>query len=75
MREGTNKRTNEQKSPCVLQDIVPFGAATQKAQKRRKSNKSSKDLTWSAVPVALLGQICLACGVGAGQRPQRADVL
>ena len=25
--EQTNKRMNEQKSPCVLQDIVPFGAA------------------------------------------------
>ena len=46
-----------------------------KAQKRRKSNKSSKDRTWTAVPVALLGQFCLGCGVGAGQRPQRADVL
>ena len=23
-------RTNERKSPCVLQDIVPFGAAAQK---------------------------------------------
>ena len=26
----TNGRTNEQKSPCVLQDFVPFGAAAQK---------------------------------------------
>ena len=29
----------------------------QKAQKHRKSNKSSKDRTWSAVPDALLGVI------------------
>ena len=28
--ERRNKRTNERKSPCVLQDIVPFGAAAQK---------------------------------------------
>ena len=28
---GTDKRTNKQKSPCVLQDFVPFGAAAQKA--------------------------------------------
>ena len=31
---GTNKQTNqqtdEQKSPCVLHDFVPFGAAAQK---------------------------------------------
>ena len=29
--ERTNGRTNKRKSPCVLQDIVPFGAAAQKA--------------------------------------------
>ena len=28
----TNERTDERKSPCVLQDIVPFGAAAQKAK-------------------------------------------
>ena len=27
---GTNKQTNKRKSPCVLQEIVPFGAAAQK---------------------------------------------
>ena len=27
----TNKQTDERKSPCVLQDFVPFQAATQKA--------------------------------------------
>ena len=33
--ERTNKRTNKQmKVPCVLQDIVPFGAAAQKAARR-----------------------------------------
>ena len=31
MRGGrTNERTDEQKSLCVLQDFVPFGAAAQK---------------------------------------------
>ena len=34
MNEQTNKQrneqTNERKSPCNLQDIVPFGAAAQK---------------------------------------------
>ena len=29
--ERTNGRTDERKSPCVLQDFVPFGAAAQKA--------------------------------------------
>ena len=28
--ERTNERTDEQKSPCVLQDFVPFRAAAQK---------------------------------------------
>ena len=28
--ERTDGRTDEQKSPCVLQDFVPFGAAAQK---------------------------------------------
>ena len=36
--------------PCVLQDIGPLGALP-------KKNKSSKDRTWSAVPVALLAVI------------------
>ena len=27
----TDRRTDEQKSPCFLQDFVPFGAAAQKA--------------------------------------------
>ena len=27
----TDEQTDEQKSPCVLQDFVPFGAAAQKA--------------------------------------------
>ena len=27
----TNKRLDERKSPCVLQDFVPFSAAAQKA--------------------------------------------
>ena len=31
--EPTDKQTNKQtKAPCVLQDIVPFGAAAQKKQ-------------------------------------------
>ena len=32
-RGRTYVRTNERKSPCVLQDIVPFRAAAQKASK------------------------------------------
>ena len=40
--ERTNGQTNERtKVPCVLQDIVPFGAA---AQKRRKEDTSLKDM-------------------------------
>ena len=60
--------TDERKSPCVLQDFVPFGAAAQKEEgrkrekkkrrkKEKKGKKSSKDHTWSAVPDALLGVI------------------
>ena len=30
--EQMNEQTNERKSPCVLQDFVPFGAAAQKPQ-------------------------------------------
>ena len=30
----TDGRTDEQKSPCVVQDFVPFGAAAQKADFR-----------------------------------------
>ena len=26
----TNKRTDEQMSPCVIQDFIPFGTAAQK---------------------------------------------
>ena len=37
-RDGrTNKRTNERKSPCVLQDFVPFGAAAQKPTGRPRA--------------------------------------
>ena len=36
MKGGTNERTDgrtdERKSPCVLQDFVPFGAAAQKGE-------------------------------------------
>ena len=31
----TEGRTNKQKSPYVLQDFVPFGAAVQKERKRK----------------------------------------
>ena len=31
MNEPTDEQTDKQKSPCVLQDFVPFGAAAQKA--------------------------------------------
>ena len=33
-RGETEKQMNERKSPCVLQDIVPFGAAAQKVRKK-----------------------------------------
>ena len=29
----TDERTDERKSPCVLQDFAPFGAAAQKVSK------------------------------------------
>ena len=32
----TDERTNERKAPCVLQDIVPFGAAAQKRERELK---------------------------------------
>ena len=34
-----NERMNERKSPCVLQDIVPFGAAAQKQKSLCKKGK------------------------------------
>ena len=34
--ERTEKRTNEQKSPCVLQDIVPFGASVLKLRMKAR---------------------------------------
>ena len=43
---GTNGRTNgrndEQKSPCVLQDFVPFGAAAQKTKVNRPREDTKK---------------------------------
>ena len=39
MNKGKNDQTDEQtKVPCVLQDIVPFGAAAQKQKYRRALN-------------------------------------
>ena len=32
----TNEQTNKRKSPCVLQDFVPFGAAAQKGMEEAK---------------------------------------
>ena len=43
---------------AVLEKVIRASGQepyAQKAQKRRKSNKSSKDRRWSAVPDALLG--------------------
>ena len=34
---GTDKQTDKRKSPCVLQDFIPFGAAAQKADWRTGS--------------------------------------
>ena len=39
MNEQTNEQTNELKSPCVLQDIVPFGAAARKKKERKNESK------------------------------------
>ena len=38
MKERTNRQMDKQKSPCVLQDFVPFGAAAQKKQLTRGYN-------------------------------------
>ena len=72
---GTEKGKEEkEKIPlCESRGHRPLGGRCSK--QKLKNKKSSKDRTWSAVPVALLGQFCLGCGEGAGQRPQRADVL
>ena len=47
--KGNNEQKDEQKSPCVLQDFVPFGAAAQKRTKElydkkkfRKKDKNKK---------------------------------
>ena len=37
-----DKRMDERKSPCVLQDFVPFGAAAQKEEEERKKKKKTK---------------------------------
>ena len=39
----TNERTNERKSPCVLQDFVPFGAAAQKGRMRGRENENENE--------------------------------
>ena len=41
----TNARTDERKSPCVLQDFVPFGAAAQKEKKRKFGENKTFDST------------------------------
>ena len=47
MKGGTNERTDgrtdEQKSPCVLQDFVPFGAAAQKEKREKKTEKKREE--------------------------------
>ena len=35
---------NERKSPCVLQDFVPFGAAAQKGRKGVKNKEKGKKI-------------------------------
>ena len=37
----TNERTDERKSPCVLQDFVSFGAAAQKSSQHLLLDPSS----------------------------------
>ena len=39
MNEWTDEQTDEQKSPFVPQDFVPFGAAAQKARYEGKEGK------------------------------------
>ena len=40
MNEQTNEQTDEQtKVPCVLQDVVPFGAAAQKGSKTEEEKR------------------------------------
>ena len=39
-RLGGDEQTNERKSPCVLQDIVPFGAAAQKPGGKKLETKA-----------------------------------
>ena len=44
MREGhtderTDEQTDERKSPCVLQDFVPLGAAAQKVKFDRRTDR------------------------------------
>ena len=56
---GMDKRVDERKSPCVLQDFVPFGAAAQKKRKEKKIKNSRKSARWSAVPVPCLSRLCL----------------
>ena len=38
-----DRRTDERKSPCVLQDFVPFGAAAQKGGKKKHADGLIKD--------------------------------
>ena len=42
MDEQTDERTNERKSPCVLQDFVPFGAAAQQVKDDGKRYRETK---------------------------------
>ena len=38
----TNERTDKQKSPCVLQDFVPFGAAAQKLEHGKLDEQAAR---------------------------------
>ena len=40
----TNKQTDERKSPCVLQDFVPFGAAAQKGRKEGRNLRKERTI-------------------------------
>ena len=67
----TNARTDERKSPYVLQDFVPFGAAAQKKER----NRSPKGNMWPAIPVALLCMIVNWSKRKQGSGPKGDNVL
>ena len=54
-----DKRTDKQKSPCVLQDFVPFGAAAQKPHipPNMPRMKTLADLENPEIDAVVLGKV------------------